>query len=140
MYVGLLDDLWKSSFHFSHLLIDSQESGQYYNFSNIRYGMPPLGDLRFKASVPPYAAVPVFNDGSKGVSCHQVLPAWGALSAAWLTNGTAAFNISAGYQPPNITALPVKRDPTASEDCLFLDLMVPKNIFQKAGHGKGAAV
>ena len=114
-----------------------KESGQYYNFSNVRYGAPPLGNLRFSAPTAPTGRV--FNDGSKVVTCHQALPGWANTSAAWIVNGTAAFNISAGYQPPNITTLP-PADPTASEDCLFLDLMVPKAIFDKAGYGEGAPV
>jgi cholinesterase len=114
-----------------------KESGQYYNFSNVRYAAPPVGQLRFSAPTKPHGRV--FNDGSKAVTCIQALPAWGNTTVAWLTNGTAAFNISAGYQPPNITELPPV-DPTASEDCLFLDLMVPKTIFDKAGSGVGAPV
>jgi carboxylesterase type B len=54
-------------------------------------------------------------------------------------NGTAAFNISAGYQPPNLTTLPPV-DYQTSEDCLFLDLMAPKAIFDTAGYGPGAPV
>jgi cholinesterase len=73
------------------------------------------------------------------VTCIQVLPAWTAFSDAWLVNGTAAFNILAGYQPPNLTTLPPV-DYQTSEDCLFLDLMVPKAIFDTAGYGPGAPV
>jgi cholinesterase len=81
----------------------------------------------------------VFNNGSKAVTCIEAIPAWGNTTVAWLTNGTEAFNISAGYQPPDITTLPLQ-DPDASEDCLFLDLMVPKAVFDNAGHGVGAPV
>ena len=117
----------------------AQESGQYYNFSNVRYGAPPLGNLRFAAPVPPTGNGAVFNDGSQGVTCVQAVPAWTNTSIAWVTEGTAAFNISAGYQPPNVTSLP-PIDPETSEDCLFLDVMVPKSIFDQAGQGSGAPV
>lgn len=117
----------------------TQESGQYYNFSNVRYGAPPLGNLRFAAPVPPSGDSSVFNDGSKAVTCVQAIPAWANTSTAWVTEGAAAFNISAGYQPPNITELP-PIDPETSEDCLFLDVMVPKSIFDQAGQGSGAPV
>jgi len=73
------------------------------------------------------------------VTCVQALPAWIATSAAWIVNGTAAFNISAGYQPPDITSMP-PIDPTTSEDCLFLDVMAPKAVFDKAGTCAGAPV
>lgn len=124
----------------SHNSHTTQESGQYYNFSNIRYGEPPLGDLRFAAPIKPSQTdQPVFNDGSKAVTCVQAVPAWTQYTTAWLTKGTDAFNISEGYRPPNITELPPK-DPQASEDCLFLDVMVPKAIFDQAGNGTGAPV
>lgn len=103
----------------------------------MRYGAPPIGKLRFSAPLKPSGRV--FNDGSKAVTCFQVLPAWGSTTAAWLVNGTAAFNISAGYQPPHLTELPTA-DPQASEDCLFLDVMVPKGIFDNAGRSEGAPV
>lgn len=116
-----------------------QATGQYYNFSNVRYAAPPLGNLRFAAPTQPSNASKVFNDGSKAVTCIQAVPAWGNYSLAWVTEGTAAFNIPAGYHPPNLTTLP-PADPTASEDCLFLDLMVPQAIFNNAGKGAGAPV
>ena len=120
-------------------LIDSQQSGNYYNFSNIRYGAPPVGNLRFSAPTAPTANRPVFNDGSKAVTCIQAVPAWTNYSVAWLTELTAAFNITAGYQPPNITVMP-PQDPQESEDCLFLDIMVPKAIFNRASQPGGAPV
>jgi carboxylesterase type B len=114
-----------------------KESGQYYNFSNIRYAAPPVGNLRFTVPTPPTGRV--FNNGSHAVTCIQVAPAWTADTDAWLANGTAALNISAGYQAPNLTTLPPV-DYQTSEDCLFLDLMVPKDIFDNAGYGFGAPV
>ncbi|EXJ69648.1 uncharacterized protein A1O5_06719 [Cladophialophora psammophila CBS 110553] len=116
------------------------ESGQYYNFSNVRYGAPPLGKLRFSApQAPSTNGTKVFNNGSRAVTCFQVLPAWAIYSADWIANGTAAFNISAGYQVPKLASTP-PFDPTATEDCLFLDVMVPRAIFEAAGQGPGAPV
>ncbi|KAK4935534.1 hypothetical protein LTR10_023445 [Elasticomyces elasticus] len=116
------------------------ESGQYYNFSNVRYGAPPVGNLRFSAPVPPSTnGTKIFNDGSRAVTCFQAVPAWTAYTADWVVNGTAAFNISAGYQVPPLAATP-PADPTATEDCLFLDVMVPQAIFETAGQGQGAPV
>lgn len=116
----------------------AQNSGQYYNFSNVRYAAPPTGNLRF---APPHAPTgkKVFNDGSKPVICYQGIPSWFTYSAAWVANGTKAFNISDRYHPPNITTLPAQ-DPASSEDCLFLDVMTPKAAFDKAGRGRGAPV
>jgi carboxylesterase type B len=122
------------------ILMVVQQSGQYYNFSNVRYGAPPVGKLRFSApTTPALNGVKPLNDGSRAVTCFQTIPAWTVYSADWIANGTAAFNISAGYQMPQLAATPPP-DPTASEDCLFLDVMVPQAVFEAAGQGKGAPV
>jgi cholinesterase len=105
----------------------------------VRYGAPPVGNLRFAAPKSPELGHPVFNNGSKAVTCIQAVPYWTNFTTAWVTNLTAAFNISAGYQPPNITYLP-PQDPQEQEDCLFLDVMVPKKIFDNADGCNGAPV
>ncbi|RDL40751.1 Carboxylic ester hydrolase [Venustampulla echinocandica] len=115
------------------------ESGQYYNFSNVRYAAPPLGNLRFAPPTSPNLKTKLFNDGSKDVSCIQAVPWWTNYTNAWLTQGTDAFNISAGYQVPNITTLP-RQPPAQQEDCLFLDIMVPKAIYDNANRCCGAPV
>ncbi|KAI9822473.1 MAG: hypothetical protein M1827_000192 [Pycnora praestabilis] len=124
-------------------------SGQYYNFSNIRYAAPPLGNLRFAAPVPPSTNRSVVNTGTAGVVCPQANPSW-ELIAAQIIPGLAAgngYNLSSIIQPSNSTTqvplqdLPV--DPRTTEDCLFLDVIVPQQIFAKAGNntnGTGAAV
>ncbi|TVY37789.1 Carboxylesterase, partial [Lachnellula occidentalis] len=118
-------------------------TGQFYNFSNIPYAQPPLGHLRFQAPVPfdtGYTTTrkPV-NDGSRFSVCPQGAPAWGVVAAKWLTEGLGAINQSAGYQPPNITELPAAAYGT-SEDCLVLDILSPKRIFESRGKGPGAPV
>ncbi|KAL1651391.1 hypothetical protein SLS58_000731 [Diplodia intermedia] len=84
-----------------------QETRSYYNFSNIRYAAPPVGDLRFKAPVLPVTNRSVINDGSVDRICPQV------------------SSTNSSY-----------RDPRETEDCLFLDVIVPQKVF----HGKGAPV
>ena len=120
-----------------------QATGQFYNFSNIPYAQPPLGDLRFQAPVPfdvdcPTTPKPL-NNGSRFSVCPQGAPAWTSVAVKWLTEGIGAINQSAGYQPPNITTLPTVAYGT-SEDCLVLDILSPKNIFESRGQGRGAAV
>lgn len=105
----------------------------------MRYGAPPVGNLRFRAPTTPKSNGQVLNNGSKAVICIQAPAPWLANISEWITNGTAAFNISAGYTPPNIISLP-PADPTSSEDCLFLDVMVPKPIFDAAYDGGKAPV
>ncbi|KFX96250.1 hypothetical protein V490_03445 [Pseudogymnoascus sp. VKM F-3557] len=112
------------------------QSGQYYNFSNVRYAAPPVGKLRFAPPTSPKKSnKPVFNDGSNPVTCIQALPYWFTFTADWLVNGTDAFNISAGYQVPDIQTMP-PQSPQMSEDCLFLDIMTPKKVFDNAKKGK----
>lgn len=118
-----------------------QETGQFYHFSNIRYAAPPIGNLRFSAPVAPTAphGKPVINDGSNYAICPQGSPAWSAVTTEWLTNGVGSINISAGYQPPNITTLPPVQYGT-NEDCLLLDVLAPKEIFERRSRGPGAPV
>ncbi|TVY62853.1 Carboxylesterase patB [Lachnellula suecica] len=119
------------------------KTGGFYNFSNIPYATPPLGDLRFKAPVPLPDVVdktnaPI-NDGSRFAICPQGIPAWTSISTLWLTNGLGAINQSAGYTPPNITSLPPVAYGT-SEDCLLLDILVPQTIFENRDRHYGAPV
>lgn len=125
-----------------------QDTGiPYYNFSNIRYAAPPVGNLRFAAPIPPQTVNRTVNDGQQSVICPQANPgnfkccAYTILveliSAAWelieedflegvplsvlINQTTAAANLSLASIPPP--------DPSTSEDCLFLDVFVPKSIF-----------
>ncbi|KAL1641763.1 hypothetical protein SLS58_005802 [Diplodia intermedia] len=87
------------------------QAGDYFNFSNIRYATPPLGDLRFKAPVPPVTGRMGINDGSVGRICPQAPAAHSSHNSSSTT-----------------------RDPRESEDCLFLDVIVPRKVFEKASH------
>lgn len=57
----------------------------------------------------------------------------------WLTEGIDSINITAGYTIPNITAAPPAR-PGTNEDCLFLDVLVPKEVFDDDMKETGAPV
>jgi hypothetical protein len=51
-----------------------QDTGiPYYNFSNIRYAAPPVGNLRFAQPVKP-AVNRTLNDGQQSVICSQASP------------------------------------------------------------------
>lgn len=79
----------------------------YYNFSNIRYAAPPTGELRFAAPQEPIrnrsAGV---QDGSYGRICPQAYTPW--------------------QSPSLVNAAPGENE---SEDCLFLDVVVPSTIW-----------
>ncbi|KAJ5606617.1 hypothetical protein N7510_009398 [Penicillium lagena] len=104
-----------------------------YNFSNIRYAAPPLGDLRFRAPALPTTNRSQVQNGSVGIVCPSAEPIWEEdiaepflLSILYNTTFNQSTNISSyPYTPP-------KLDPRTTEDCLFLDVVVPKHIFDRA--------
>ncbi|KAJ5083042.1 hypothetical protein N7532_012085 [Penicillium argentinense] len=104
-----------------------------YNFSNIRFAAPPVGDLRFRAPVLPKTNRSHIQDGSVGRVCPQALPIWqediepGFLLS--LLTGTK-FNMSLDLSSYPYIPHPV--DPRTSEDCLFLDVITPKETFHRA--------
>ena len=115
----------------------SQSTGGFYNFSNIRYAQPPIGELRFREPVTPSGRNTTINDGSVGRICPQAQPAWELISTGFVPDflkGTP-YNLSAaeaGMQSMS-SALP-QQDPRTSEDCLFLDVVAPQAIFQGASN------
>ncbi|KAG4433939.1 hypothetical protein IFR05_010584 [Cadophora sp. M221] len=114
-------------------------TGQFYNFSNIRYASPPIGKLRFAPPAPPSTGRKVFNDGSDFAICPNAMPAWGSVAGQWLMEGIGSINITAGYTIPNITTAP-PAIPGTNEDCLFLDVLVPKDVFDDDIKETGAPV
>ncbi|PIA97498.1 Lipase 1 [Cercospora beticola] len=112
------------------------DTGNYYNFSNIRYAQPPVGDLRFRAPLPPVENRTAVETGEVDRICPQANPAWLLTATQFVPsylagkrNFTAAdFNVSSSGS----ASLP-EQDPRTTEDCLFLDVQVPKEIFDRAG-------
>ena len=126
------------------VLTEEQETGQVYNFSNIRYAQPPVGDLRFSAPVPPTGRNPAVQNGNVGVICPQAEPVWLAIAV----NFTAAyvqglpFNFTASnlaLEAELASGASAPPDPRTTEDCLFLDVLVPKHIFDNAPNCKNGA-
>ena len=90
------------------------------------------------------------NDGRVGHICPQALPGWEYIaqnfSVAWVEGQGNSFNFTkaedtllaaAAANPKALTPTP---DPRTSEDCLFLDVFVPKAVFNKGGPAsKGGA-
>jgi carboxylesterase type B len=110
-------------------------TGNYYNFSNIRYAEPPLGNLRFAASIPPKRRNRTIDDGSVARICPQAYPAGTFINqiynSYYSTTGDTDLegfqNATVGFDYPRNTP----QDPRATEDCLFLDVMVPRGVFDK---------
>ncbi|KAB8228467.1 Alpha/Beta hydrolase protein [Aspergillus alliaceus] len=103
-----------------HQVFSLNQTTELYNFSNIRYAAPPLGGLRFRAPLPPKLNRSEVQTGSVGRVCPQATPIWSRyiMPLASLDVSTYPF------------ALP--EDPRISEDCLFLDVVVPQKVFDRA--------
>ncbi|KAF2444208.1 carboxylesterase family protein-like protein [Karstenula rhodostoma CBS 690.94] len=121
------------------------DSGRFYNFSNIRYAAPPIGNLRLALPEAPATNRSSVNDGSVGRICPQATPAWSALSTQVLTNSfigissanTPIYTPSGANSISNVTG----PGPLETEDCLFLDVFVPEKILARANSsGYGAPV
>lgn len=120
---GTGDELTKSS----------QTASGIYNFSNIRYAAPPLGDLRFRAPVWPATNRSHIEDGSVGRICPQAEPIWETnIAPAFLMSLMTGSKFNQSTNISSYPYVPEKRDPRTSEDCLFLDVVVPKKIFDRA--------
>ncbi|CAG8976122.1 hypothetical protein HYALB_00002403 [Hymenoscyphus albidus] len=110
------------------------ETGQYYNFSNIRYGAAPVGNLRFAAPVPPTTINRTVNDGQTANICPQAGPYWYQIMTSYLsgvditTLGFIAAQVNAAADALTIASVP-EPDPRETEDCLFLDVMTPVDAF-----------
>ncbi|KAL2050067.1 hypothetical protein ABVK25_009677 [Lepraria finkii] len=98
--------------------ITIQTAMNIYTFKNIRFGAPPVGELRWAKPAPPAIDTDI-QDGSYGPICIQApikgpqLTGPGASSPV----GQATNQFLAGIPIPSFTNM--------SEDCLFLDIYVP---------------
>ncbi|RYO96284.1 hypothetical protein DL764_007499 [Monosporascus ibericus] len=113
-----------------------------YNFSNIRYAAPPTGNLRFAPPLPPAVNDTSINDGLDSHICPQASPNWLVTSASWIGSYLSAGtipNITYSLSQVNVSA-PKTRDPRENEDCLFLDVFAPQNVFHRKGTCKKAPV
>lgn len=102
-----------------------------------------MGELRFAAPVPA-AENRTVQTGNVGRICHQALPPWNLIAEqfvpAYLSGNISAFNTSAPPSPPSTSSNVVATDPRETEDCLFLDVVVPEHIFKKRSRRDGAPV
>lgn len=77
------------------------------------------------------------NDGSIGVVCPQASPAWELIAAGFVPDYLTGqpFNLSAAEAGlTSMTGSLPTQDPRTTEDCLFLDVVVPQPIFQQASN------
>ncbi|KAK9481761.1 Alpha/Beta hydrolase protein [Lipomyces starkeyi] len=109
--------------------LNSSDPYPYYNFSNIRFGKALVGDLRRNKTV---------NDGQQGVICPQATPGWIDIAGLFLTGTTDLAVLAAVQTEERLNRTPgtiPAPDPRTSEDCLFLDVIVPTEIYEST-HAK----
>ncbi|KAF1810853.1 acetylcholinesterase precursor [Eremomyces bilateralis CBS 781.70] len=108
-----------------HQAISFNSTRQYYNFSNIRYAQPPIGEFRFAAPQPPKVDRKEVQKGDLGRICPQASPAWFATQTGFILD-----YLGIPIPPRNSSSVPsVSIDPRTTEDCLFLDVLVPKKAW-----------
>lgn len=116
-------------------------------FSNVRYGQAPVGNLRWAPPKPPKAE-PKVQRGEVERICFQSqsslqLTTLGPWIEAYLSNDTASF-YKKYPNPPALPSIPANLSelfppllPAETEDCLFLDVYVPKGVFDRRKHPTG---
>lgn len=118
-----------------------QNAYDVYAFYDIRYAASTTGANRFKAPQAPPSNRSAVQTGGQRWSCPQAGEAWGSITGPFMQQydygkGKTVFNPSdfppAG--PPNITP-----DARTTEDCLFLDVYVPRKVLENLGKGGPAA-
>ncbi|PHH91459.1 hypothetical protein CDD83_360 [Cordyceps sp. RAO-2017] len=102
------------------------EAGDVYVFKNIRFGEPPVGGRRFRPAGPVATVNRTVDDGAVDYICPQAFPEW------YVRKGADAM----GLAPEAMRAL-LEAAPAQSEDCLFLDVWVPKKIYRRSASGPG---
>lgn len=111
-----------------HRATSFNSTGNFYNFSNIRYAAPPTGENRFRVPQQPETDRSTVQTGLPDRICAQANPAWLNTADQFLElylAGQTEFNASSF----NSTNPEIPQDPRTTEDCLFLDVVVPKTIF-----------
>ncbi|KAH6886354.1 Alpha/Beta hydrolase protein [Thelonectria olida] len=91
-----------------------------YTFSNVRYAQAPVGDLRFRAPMPPLTNHAELQTGAGPRVCPQGVPLWQA----------KAFGPTGMYSRGK--AFSLESWERILRNCLFLDVHVPRKVFQSA--------
>ncbi|WYZ37729.1 hypothetical protein EsH8_II_001235 [Colletotrichum jinshuiense] len=116
-------------------------SGEWYNFSNIHYANAP----RFGAPEPVTIVNRTVNNGRQHGICPLAAPAWYALSIAYQTGQLSLDDVNSTFTAVQtldttsnsslIEQYLTDPDPVVTEDCLTLDVVVPKPLWRKPHNG-----
>lgn len=117
-----------------------KETGNYYNFSNIRYAAPPLGDRRWRVPVAPKRNRRRVQTGEKAVTCPTGPVPWSETANEFVPAYLEGRPFNPTPKPPPTDEELTRQLPSSTEDCLFLDVFSPRDIFHRAGRRRGAPV
>ncbi len=106
-----------------------QATGAYYSFKNIPYAEPPLGELRFRAPIPLLSTNRTLNDGTAPRACIQGSAPWFQYSIPLVIQTLIQGGLSGPTGPGSGPVL------GQSEDCLVLDVSVPKTVYDAQAAG-----
>ncbi|KAI1409314.1 alpha/beta-hydrolase [Hypoxylon sp. FL1857] len=118
--------------------INLNETGGYYNFSNIRYGESPAGSLRFRAPIEPSSRNEcIVTNGSEGRVCPQSSGNWSIIAREFAQSYLAGlpFNYDLAMSSLPDSPAAVSADGRTTEDCLFLDVIAPRSAFAQNASG-----
>ncbi|KNB20723.1 hypothetical protein FOXG_17655 [Fusarium oxysporum f. sp. lycopersici 4287] len=108
-----------------------------YKFQNVRYGQSPTGDLRFRAPQSPIESGKVVQTGTGTRICPQGQPQWQAktlMAIGKYSNLKAPFTLEGWVEAiENGMVPPGYINANATEDCLLLDVHIPKKVLKAAG-------
>lgn len=121
-----------------HQALSYNETTEIYTFSNIRFAQSPTGNLRFRAPAAPLVDRSTIRNGSEHRTCPQGIPAWQSKAFAPIDQFSSSgkpFNLTAWEKAiEDSPIIPIDTTKGTTEDCLFLDIHVPKKIFERAQH------
>ncbi len=114
-----------------------QDDPSYWTFSNIPYAEPPVGERRFARAVPitpERYQVRAFNNGSRTRICPQATVGWGQFAfPTFLLDRFARLDLRNWTRPIGTDQYGDVPElwPGMSEDCLTLDVFVPRSTWKK---------
>ncbi|QGI94780.1 hypothetical protein CEK26_007849 [Fusarium fujikuroi] len=107
-----------------------------YNFSNIRFGEPPIGDLRFAKPVAPKGRNVTVDKGEVGRICPQAMAACEVYTSFtgpdFLSGKVSTLTEKQKHALKEPSDLKIPIDPRETEDCLFLDVITPVETFENS--------
>ncbi|KAK7013829.1 carboxylic ester hydrolase [Favolaschia claudopus] len=111
----------------------SSDASSITTFLGIRYGAPPVGNLRFRAPHPPHYVHGLQQATQQPAQCWQA--GWSGTSPTSPYHLNTTHNRTSSIRPQNILS-PREWTNVMSEDCLFLSVYYPSDAHGTPPKGK----